>query len=154
MKGDPKIIELLNRQLKSELAATQQYMVHAAMQKNWGYQKLANHSAEEANGETKHAGMLMDRIVFLDSAPEVGMKLDVNIGSNVVEQLKADLAAELKAVAAYNEAAHTALTQGDHVSCGIFASIAADEEEHVGWIEAQLQQIEDLGIDLYLSEQS
>lgn len=154
MKGNQKILDMLNEQLKSELAAQQQYLVHSAMQANWGYKKLSDHSAKESAEETGHARQLIDRILFLDGSPEVGMKLDLEIGGDVVEQMKADLKAELKAVASYNAAASEALAVGDHVSCGLFASIASDEEEHVGWLEAQLKQIEDVGVDLYLSEQS
>ena len=153
MKGNPRVIALLNQQLASELAANQQYMVHAAMQANWGYDKLAEHQAKEAQEEAVHARRLMDRILFLDGEPKVGMKLAVKTGENIPAQLEADLAAELNAVETYNAAATAALEAGDHGSRDLFASIVHDEEDHVNWLEAQISQIEDLGLENYLAEQ-
>jgi len=153
MKGNAKVIVLLNGQLQAELMANQQYMVHAGMQANWGYTKLAEHSVKEALEESIHARRLIDRILFLEGEPEVGMKLDVTIAADVPAQHKADLKAEIDAVKTYNAAASEALAVGDNASRDLFASILHDEEDHVNWLETQLGLIEELGLEVYLAEQ-
>lgn len=153
MKGNAKVIALLNGQLQAELTSNQQYTVHAGMQANCGYTKLAEHSAKEALEEAGHARRLIDRILFLEGTPEVGMKLNVTIGADVPEQHKADLAAEINAVKSYNAAASESLSVGDNASRDLFASILHDEEDHVNWLETQLELIEDLGLEVYLAEQ-
>lgn len=153
MKGNEKVIALLNQQLESELAAGQQYALHAAMQANWGYEGLAQHSAEEASEEAGHARRLMDRILFLEGEPKVGMALKVKTGDTVPLQHQADLAAEMEAVKTYAAAAVAAEGAGDVGTRDLLASILHDEEEHVNWLETQLRIIEDVGLENYLIEQ-
>ena len=153
MKGNAKVIALLNEQLQAELTAGYQYAAHAGMQANWGYAKLAEHSNKEALEEAGHARRLIDRILFLEGAPEVGTKLDVTIAADVPAQHKADLKAEIDAVKTYNAAASEALAVGDNASRDLFASILHDEEDHVNWLETQLGLIEELGLEVYLGEQ-
>lgn len=153
MKGQAKVIEQLNRALREELTAINQYFVHAEMYENWGYEKLAKFIKKQSIGEMKHAETLIERILFLDGSPAMS-PLALKTGKNVKEMLKADLEMELTAVALYNEAVQVAVEQHDNGSRDLFVQLLKDEEEHVDWLEAQLHQIEEIGYEIYLQTQT
>lgn len=153
MKGDEKILALLNDLLADELTAINQYMVHAEMCDNWRYEKLAKAVEERAITEMKHAEKLIARLLFLEGKPIVSNLKKIHIGENVEAQLNNDLAAEVDAVKAYNAGIQTAVEAGDNGSRELLESILEDEEEHADWLEAQLDQIKQMGIQVYLSEQ-
>jgi bacterioferritin len=153
MKGNEKIIEKLNIQLADELTAISQYMVHSEMCANWGYERLHEAIEGRAITEMKHAERLIARIIFLEGKPIVSKLNELRIGSEVESQLKNDLKAEEGAVQSYNEGVRLAVEAGDNGTREMFESILTDEEEHLDWIEAQLDQIAQMGIQNYLSEQ-
>jgi len=150
MKADPKIIEYLNGVLANELTAINQYFMHAKMCENWGFDKLAEKSREESIEEMHHADRLMDRILFLEGLPNLQAVKKINVGENVSEQLKLDLQLELDAVPLLREAAKYCREQGDEVSKALFQAILDDEEEHIDWLETQLELIEKVGLENYL----
>jgi bacterioferritin len=154
MKGNDKVIAVLNTQLADELTAISQYIVHAEMCENWGYEELHEVISKRAITEMKHAERLIVRILFLDGMPIVNMLNPMHIGQDVQAQLLNDLAAELGAVKGYNAAIRVAVEAGDNGSRDLFESILGDEEEHVDWLEAQLSQIEQMGIQNYLVEKA
>lgn len=153
MKGNPKVIDLLNEALKSELTAISQYVVHSEMCDLWGYKKLSGLTKSHAIGEMKHAEKVIERILFLEGTPELGMALKLSIGADVPAQLKNDLKLEMAAVASYNETAQKALEAGDSTTRELVAGILKDEEEHVQFLEAQLDQIQGIGTENYLAAQ-
>ncbi len=153
MKGDERVIELLNARLAEELGAINQYMVHAEMCENWNYGVLSEVIKKRAITEMTHAERLIERILFLEGRPIVSNLGKIVIGSDVPKMHAHDLDAELDAVAKYNHSAKVAAEAGDHASKMLFESILKDEEDHVDWIEAQLDQIEQLGLSQYLAEQ-
>jgi len=153
MKGNEKVIACLNDLLGDELSAINQYMVHSEMCADWGYEHL--HKAIEARAitEMKHAEKLIGRIIFLEGTPIVSQLKSIHIGANVSAQLKNDLAAETEAVKAYNDGIRLAVEAGDNGSRELLESILKDEEDHADWLESQQDQIEQMGIQNYLSEQ-
>jgi bacterioferritin len=153
MKGNPKVIATLNDLLADELTAINQYMVHSEMCANWRYNEL--HEADEARAitEMKHAEKLIGRIIFLEGEPSVSKLNPINIGSNVKKQHENDLAAEQGAVKSYNDGIRLAVEAGDNGTRELLESILKDEEEHLDWLEAQLEQIGQMGIQNYLVEQ-
>jgi bacterioferritin len=153
MKGNKKIIECLNALLADELTAINQYMVHSEMCANWGYERLHEAIEKRAITEMKHAEKLIERILFLDGTPIVSKLNKIEIGSDVKAQFENDLDAERMAVQAYNEGIQLAVESGDNGTRALLESILADEEHHVDWLEAQLAQIEQIGIENYLTEQ-
>jgi bacterioferritin len=153
MRGNPKVIEELNARLSEELGAINQYMVHAEMCENWRYGKLADPIEKRAIVEMKHAEKLIERILFLDGRPIVSELAKIHIGADVPAIHAHDLAAELDAVEKYNRSITVAREAGDDGSRAVFESILADEEEHVDWVEAQLFQIDQIGLQNYLIEQ-
>lgn len=153
MKGNDQILELLNFLLADELTAISQYMVHAGMCANWGYEKLHKTIEHRAVEEMKHAEVLIDRLLFLEGVPTVNHLNKMNIGPQVELQLRNDHEAELGAIKAYNDGIRLAEEKGDNGSGEIFRSILKDEEHHIDWLEAQLDQIEQMGIQNYLVEQ-
>lgn len=153
MKGDVKIIALLNDLLADELTAINQYMVHAEMCDNWQFEKLAEAVEKRAIGEMKHAEKLIGRLLFLEGTPVVTNLKKVHIGANVEAQLNNDLAAEVDAVRVYNAGIHLAVELGDNGTRELLDSILKDEEAHLDWLEAQIDQIAQMGIQVYLSEQ-
>jgi bacterioferritin len=153
MKGKPKIIEKLNALLADELTAINQYIVHSEMCANWGYERLHEAIEKRAITEMKHAEKLIERILFLDGTPIVSKLNKIEIGSDVKAQFENDLDAERMAVQAYNEGIQLAVESGDNGTRALLESILADEEHHVDWLEAQLDQIEQIGIENYLTEQ-
>jgi len=154
MKGNDKVIAQLNERLADELTAINQYMVHAELCENWGYKKLHDAIQKRAIGEMKHAEKLIARIVFLEGKPVVSELRKIHIGTDVEKQHKNDWQAERDAVTAYNQDIRICVEQGDNGTREIFESILKDEEDHIDWIEAQLDQIKQMGIQNYLVEQT
>ncbi|GAA2451710.1 bacterioferritin BfrA [Actinomadura vinacea] len=150
MEGDKDIIGLLNEQLTAELTAINQYFLHAKMQENWGFTRLARHTREESIDEMRHAERLTDRILFLEGLPNYQKIGTLRIGQTVVEQLKADLQVELEAVARLRPGIELMRSRGDVTSARIFEDILADEEEHIDYLETELGLVESLGEQNYL----
>ncbi|GLZ12113.1 bacterioferritin [Actinomadura sp. NBRC 104425] len=150
MEGDKDIIGLLNEQLTAELTAINQYFLHAKMQENWGYTRLARHTREESIDEMRHAERLTDRILFLEGLPNYQKLNTLRIGQTVVEQLRADLQIELEAVARLRPGIELMRSRGDVTSARIFEEILADEEEHIDYLETELALVESLGEQNYL----
>lgn len=153
MQGKPKVIAELNRALKEELTAINQYFLHAEMCENWKYDKLGEYIKKQAIGEMKHAEMLIERILFLDATPNMSELLQIHVGKNVKEQISSDLKLELDAVKMYNAAVRIAQEEGDNASRELFEILLKDEEDHVDWLEAQVHQMEEMGYERYLSQQ-
>ena len=153
MKGNDKVLKALNETLKAELTAINQYFLHASMCENWGYERLAKKNRDESIGEMKHAEKLLDRILFLDGAPNMTDMFPIKIGTNVKQQLENDMALELRALPQLNEAIKTATEVGDNASRELFEEILVDEEEHVDYLEAQLGIVKEIGLELYLAQQ-
>jgi len=153
MKGNEQIIARLNELLADELTAISQYMVHSEMCANWGYEKLHEAIEKRAIDEMKHAEKLIARIIFLEGRPIVIKLNKINIGNTVEAQHKNDLAAEEAAIAAYNKGIRLAVELGDNGTRDLLESILGDEENHLDWIEAQLDQIGQMGVQAYLGEQ-
>lgn len=151
MKGDRKVIEYLNKALYNELIAINQYFLHAKMLKNWGLKELADHEYEESIDEMKHADKLSDRILFLEGLPNFQNLGKLRIGETPKEIFECDLALELDAIPLLREAIKYCETVDDIISRQLFADILDSEEEHVDWLETQLDLIERLGEQLYLS---
>jgi len=154
MKGNKEIIATLNIALADELTAINQYIVHSEMCADWGYNELHEAVEKRAITEMGHAEKLIGRILFLEGKPVVSELNPLHIGGAVPEQFKHDLAAELGAVGLYNKGIRQAVEVGDNGTRLLLESILADEEEHVDWLEARLEQIEQMGIQNYLVEQS
>ncbi|HTV06707.1 MAG TPA: bacterioferritin [Acidobacteriaceae bacterium] len=153
MKGSSKVIEVLNEALHEELAAINQYFLHAEMCENWHYGRLGDLIRKQSIGEMKHAEELIERILFLDGMPNLTKHIDLTIGKNVREQIESDLKLEINAVAMYNRAVETARQESDNASRELFERLLKDEEEHVDFLEAQVHQINELGYERYLSQQ-
>jgi bacterioferritin len=153
MKGNEKMLATLNALLADELSAISQYMVHAGMCANWGYEKLHDANEKRAIDEMKHAERLIDRILFLEGPPTVNKLNPMEIGARVEIQLKNDCEAEQGAIRAYNDGIRLAVEIGDNGSRALMESILTDEEAHIDWIEAQLDQIEQFGLPNYLQAQ-
>jgi bacterioferritin len=152
MKGSPKVIEELNKALREELTAINQYFLHAEMCENWGYEKLSEYIKMQSIGEMKHAESLMERILFLDGLPTM-KPLELTVGKTVKDMLQSDLDLELGAVKDYNKAIQVAVAEHDNGSRDLFVQLLKDEESHVDWLEAQLHQIGELGYERYLTMQ-
>jgi bacterioferritin len=153
MKGDPKIIDLLNEILTGELTAINQYFLHARMCGNWGYKRLEDAIKKESIGEMKHADELIERILFLEGLPNVQRLGKVNIGTKATEILKNDLAVEMVAIPLLNKAIQACRDAADNATEDLLTKILVSEEEHVDWIEEQLELISQVGEAHYLSQQ-
>jgi bacterioferritin len=153
MQGHPQVIDALNRALTIELTAINQYFCQAKMCKNWGFLKLAAKHYEESIGEMKHAEKIIDRVLFLEGAPEIARYDVIRVGTDVPEQLRHDLALELSGVAAYNELVDLCIKVKDNGTHKLALEILADSEEHVDWLETQLGLIDKVGLERYLAEQ-
>lgn len=154
MKGNEKIIAQLNGFLADELTAINQYIVHSEMCANWGYDKLHGKIEKRAIEEMKHAEKLIARILFLEGLPVVSNLKKMNIGANVEAQLKNDLAAEMGAIKDYNDGIRLCLELGDNGTRELIDANLHDEEEHLDWLEAQLDQIAQMGLQNYLLGQA
>ena len=154
MKGDPKVLELLNEALKNELTATNQYWLHYRLLDNWGVHKLAQFERGESIDEMKHADKLAERILFLDGLPNFQLLGRLHIGENVEEILKADLELELEAVGQLKGAIGHCESVKDYVSRDLFSEILENEEEHVDTLEQQFEMISRMGIQNYVQLQS
>ncbi len=152
MKGSPKVIEQLNKALREELTAINQYFLHAEMCENWGYERLSEYIKMQSIGEMNHAESLMERILFLDGSPTM-KPLELTVGKNVQEMLQSDLDLEVGAVKDYNTAIQIAVAEKDNGSRDLFVQLLKDEESHVDWLEAQIHQIKELGYERYLTMQ-
>jgi bacterioferritin len=150
MQGDTQVIEFLNEQLTAELTAINQYFLHAKMQENWGYTKLAAHTRYESIDEMKHAEVLTDRILFLEGLPNFQRLFPLRIGETVKEQFNADMQIEREAVDRLRRGIAHMRSVGDVTSAKIFEDILKDEEHHIDYLETQLHLIETLGEQLYL----
>ena len=153
MKGNEKILETLNELLADELTAINQYMVQSEMCADWGYEKLHEAIEKRAIDEMKHAEKLIGRILFLEGRPIVSNLNKINIGATVDVQHKNDQAAEETAIKSYNDSIKLAVEVGDNGTRDLLEEILEDEEEHIDWIESQLDQIEQMGLQVYLGEQ-
>lgn len=153
MKGDKQVLDILNDVLTAELTAINQYFIHAKMLKNWGYDRLASKEREESIDEMKHADMVIDRILFLDGIPNMQRMNKVNVGETVPEMLRLDLEEELRAIKRLNDGVKVCRDLGDKGSEDFLTGILRSEEEHVDWIESQLELIKQVGVEHYLAQQ-
>ena len=152
MKGNPKVIAELNKALREELTAINQYFLHAEMCENWGYHKLSEFIKKQSIGEMKHAEVLMERILFLDGSPSM-QPLELTVGGTVKEMIENDLKLEIGAVKQYNDAVAIATKEGDNGSRDLFVTLLKDEEGHVDFLEAQVHLMKELGYERYLTQQ-
>jgi bacterioferritin len=154
MKGSAEVIQVLNDVLCAELTGINQYFIHAMMCGNWRYKRLAEHTRKESIEEMKHAQEVIERILYLDGQPNLQKYMKINVGASVPEQFQFDLALEKDAVARLNKGVELCRSRDDNGSRALLERILKDEEEHVDWLEAQLQQIEDMGVQNYLAQQT
>jgi bacterioferritin len=154
MKGNDQLIASLNQLLADELTAINQYMVHSEMCANWGYQRLHKKIEARAIEEMKHAEKLIARILFLEDSPQVGVLNKIAIGADIANQFANDLKAEMGAVRLYNEVIHLAEKVGDGATRNLLEAILHDEDRHIDWLEEQHDQIEQMGLQIYLSTQT
>ena len=152
MKGNPQVIDALNRALTIELTAINQYFCQSKMCKNWGFMRLAAKHYEESIGEMKHADRLIDRILFLDGTPEIARYDVIRVGSDVKEQFENDLKLETGGVVQYNELVNLCIQVKDNGSHALALEILTESEEHVDWLETQLNLIQTVGLERYLAE--
>jgi bacterioferritin len=150
--GDPRVTEVLNEVLTNELTAINQYYLHSAMQKNWGYTKLADHTYAESIDEMKHADTLIHRLLFLEAHPNLQRLNPLRIGETVKEQLEADMSVEVKAMGDLRRGIELCTETGDSVTRILFERILEGEEEHVDYLETQLSLLAALGDQHYLAQ--
>ncbi|KUM89997.1 bacterioferritin [Streptomyces pseudovenezuelae] len=152
MQGDPEVIEFLNEQLTGELTAINQYFLHAKMQENFGWTKLAKYTRHESFDEMKHAEVLTDRILFLEGLPNYQRLFHVRVGQTVKEMFEADRQVEVEAIDRLKRGIEVMRAKGDITSANIFESILADEEHHIDYLDTQLELVEKLGEALYIAQ--
>jgi bacterioferritin len=153
VQGNREIVELLNEVLTAELTAINQYFVHAKMQANWGYRRLADATRDESIDEMKHAEKIVERILFLDGVPNLQRLGALRVGETVPEQLRLDLDLELEAIPRLNAGIAAAVAAGDNGTRELLEGVLVDEEEHADWLETQLGLIAQLGEPHYLAQQ-
>jgi bacterioferritin len=149
MKGEPKVLEYINKALRHELTAINQYWLHYRLLDNWGYKDLAKQWRKESIEEMQHADKLVDRIIFLDGFPNMQVLDPLHIGQTVKEVLDCDLGAEMHARALYEEAATHCHVVKDYVTRDLFETLMKDEEHHIDFLETQLDLIKRIGLELY-----
>jgi bacterioferritin len=152
MRGDERVLEFLNEQLTAELTAINQYFLHAKMQENFGWVKIAKHTRHESIDEMRHAEKLTDRILFLDGLPNYQRLFALRIGHTIGEMFEADLAVEMEAVDRLRRGVEYMRGMGDITSANIFEGILEDEEQHIDYLETQMGLISTLGEPLYLAQ--
>jgi len=153
MKGNAKIITALNDVLTAELTGINQYFIHAKMCQNWGFKRLADMNRKESIGEMKHADEVIERILYLEGVPNMQRLNKVRIGESVLEQFKLDLALEVDAVKKLNDSIALAVEVSDNGTRELLEKILVGEEEHIDWLEAQLELVKQVGEQNYLSQQ-
>jgi bacterioferritin len=153
MQGDPQVIQLLQAQLKNELTATNQYFLHYRILKHWGFDRLAKKVYEESIGEMKHADKLMERILLLDALPNLQDLGKLMVGEDVPEILDCDLRSERGAQATIKAGIAQSEASKDYVSREILAGILVDTEEHIDWLETQIDLLNKVGLQNYLQSQ-
>ena len=153
MKGDPKVIDLLNEILTGELTAINQYFLHAKMCQNWGYKRLHEYIQKESIDEMKHADRLIERVLFLEGLPNLQRLGKLNIGQTVVEMFKNDLGIEMEAIPRLNNAIQLCRDAKDNGTEDLLTKILVSEEEHADWLEAQLELVKQVGEAQYLAQQ-
>lgn len=154
MKADKKLTDVLDSLLAAELTAINQYIVHSEMCENWGYHRLHERVEKRAIQEMKHAETLIARILFLEATPTVSKLNAIQIGADIPKQLQADLEAEVQGIRMYNDAIHLADQVGDAATRNLLEEIIKAEDEHVDWLEEQIDQIGQMGLPTYLSTQT
>ena len=152
MKGNDDVIQVLQDVLCAELTAINQYFIHARMCENWRYRRLAEHIRKESIDEMKHAQELIDRMLYFDGAPNMQKYMKINVGKTVPEQLRFDLQLEHEAIPRLNQGIEMARARGDNGTRALLEGILREEEEHVDWLEAQLLQLEQMGVENYLAQ--
>ena len=152
MRGDERVLEFLNEQLSAELTAISQYFLHARMQENFGWVRLARHTRAESIDEMRHAEVLTDRILFLDGLPNYQRLFPLRIGETVTQMLESDMAVETEAVARLRRGIEYMRSIADITSANLFEAILADEEQHIDYLETQLGLIGQLGEPLFLAQ--
>ncbi|MFI6346954.1 bacterioferritin [Streptomyces sp. NPDC050560] len=152
MQGDPEVIEFLNEQLTAELTAINQYFLHAKLQENYGWAKLAKYTRAESFDEMRHAEILTDRIIFLEGLPNYQRLFHVRVGQSVTEMFQADRQIEVEAIDRLRRGVEVMRTKGDITSAKLFESILADEEHHIDYLDTQLDLVEKLGEPLYIAQ--
>lgn len=153
MKGNKKVIDVLNQVLRKELTGINQYFVHAKMCENWGYDRLHKHIRKESIEEMQHADRIIERILFLEGTPNISSYDKITVGADVKQQLDNDLALEAAALVVLHDGIKTCVEAADDASRELLEHILVDEEEHVDWIESQLHQIKEVGYQIYLAQQ-
>ena len=153
MHGDPEIIEFLNEVLTAELTAINQYFIHAKMNENWGYKRLAKKLYDESIDEMRDAEKVIERILYLEGVPNLQRYGSVAVGETVPEQFELDLQTEVAAVERYNRGIALAVAKGDNGTRELLESRLTDEEEHLDWIETQIRVVSEIGLENYLAQQ-
>lgn len=153
MKGNSEVLEILAEILAAELTAVNQYFIHAKMCQNWGYKKIAEYIKKESIDEMKHADSLIERMLFLEGAPDLQRYMKLRVGSNVKDMLEKDLSVEYEAIERLNRGIEIATRNKDNGTRELLEKILVAEEEHTDWLEAQLHIIKEIGLENYLSQQ-
>ncbi|WP_322752254.1 bacterioferritin [Frankia sp. Cas3] len=153
MRGDPEIVELLNRVLTNELTAVNQYFLHSRMQLNWGYDRLGRHTYDESIDEMRHADSLVHRVLYLGGLPNLQRLNTLRVGETVVEQLNSDRTHEIEACGLLREGIVLTRSRDDVGSAVLLERILVSEEEHIDWLDAQIELLAQVGEAHYLSQQ-
>ncbi|TGJ98295.1 bacterioferritin [Leptospira langatensis] len=153
MKGNQEVLEILAEVLSAELTAINQYFIHAKMNKNWGYDKLASYMKKESIEEMNHADQVIERILFLDGVPDLQRYMKINVGKDTESIFKNDLEVEYLAVERLNRGIEIATRNKDNGTRELLEKILVSEEEHIDWLEAQLEIIKTIGVQNYLAQQ-